>query len=164
MVSEVNILGTSPDTIMAALEFADLLRGDGRYELAENLQRKGYATAREFEEKAFETRARILGEHHHFTLRAKDDIAITMAKQGDFLAIASMHEEVRSIRLVKLGALHPQTLETERILARRRDAELERARKLNEDILWRAIKTFGKEYWDTDRTANVIRAGVQGLK
>lgn len=119
---------------------------------------KGYARAREVEEKVFEIRAEVLGEHDHFTLQAKDDLAITMAKQGDFSAAARMHDEVRTVQLATLGSLHPQTLETERMLARawRMGGHLERARELNEDILQRAIRTFGKDHWDTSRAANAL--------
>ncbi|KAM7210721.1 hypothetical protein V8F06_013899 [Rhypophila decipiens] len=79
---------------------------------------KDYAQARSVEEKALDIRVLRLGPKNHFTLQAKDDLAIGLAKQGEYATAARMHEEVQQIRLATLGEMHPSTLETERMLAR----------------------------------------------
>ncbi|VUC38149.1 unnamed protein product [Clonostachys rosea] len=119
---------------------------------------KDYAAALDLERRAVAIMEACLGNDNLTTARTRSSLGVTLAKLEHYAEAERIHLDVRAFHLKTLGPCHPNTMETERWLARdwRLSGKLGEARQLNEDILKRAVASFGSSHNDTKQAANAL--------
>ncbi|CAN9175295.1 unnamed protein product [Alternaria alternata] len=97
----------------------------------------------------YRKRQRILGPHHHETIKSKANLAITINEQGRHSEAEAIYREAIEIFQARLGDSHPDTLKTHINLA----TALHDQDKFNEaeSIIASALPLVRKELGDTHR-------------
>ncbi|CAN9239143.1 unnamed protein product [Alternaria alternata] len=97
----------------------------------------------------YRKRQRILGPHHHETVKSKANLAITINEQGRHSEAEAIYREAIEIFQARLGDSHPDTLKTHINLA----TALHDQDKFNEaeSIIASALPLVRKELGDTHR-------------
>jgi tetratricopeptide (TPR) repeat protein len=124
-----------------------LLLRVGQFETA----RGRFAAARSVEVQAVDLGRHALGEEHPYTLTAMNNLAITLASQGDLGGAHALDEQALSLRKRVLGKEHPDTLSSMNSVAERlrEQGDLGAARALHEQTLSMQRRALGEEHPDT---------------
>ena len=113
--------------------------------------RGAYTSARRLQEEVLAACVRLLGEDHLDTLTSKNNLATTLAVQGDVERARRLHEEVLAGYARLLGEEHPHTLTSKNNLAATlvEQGDLEGARRLHEEVLAAFARRLGEDHPQT---------------
>jgi tetratricopeptide (TPR) repeat protein len=134
-----------PDTLTSISDLASVLRNQGKYEAAEERNRRALAG-----------REKVLGVEHPDTLTSVSDLALVFQRQGKYEAAEEANRRVLAGYEKVLGVEHPSTLISVSNLAMvlQYQGKYEAAEEMNRRALAGREKVLGVEHPDTLTSVN----------
>jgi tetratricopeptide (TPR) repeat protein len=140
------ILGEGhPSTLASMSNLAVVLRDQGKYEQAEEMQRQ-----------ALGLHETALGKDHPDTLRCMNSLALVLRGQGKYEQAEEMHRQALGLQETALGEDHPDTLTSmdNMALALRYQGKYEQAEEMQRQTLGLQETVLGKDHPDTLASMN----------
>ncbi|MFE8603918.1 tetratricopeptide repeat protein [Archangium violaceum] len=143
-----------PDTLKAQNIVALTLWTEGKYK-----------EAREFLERVWHGRYRVLGAEHRYTLKAVGNLAFTFWLQDHYTQAHSLQTHVLEVSRRVLGEEHPDTLRAMNALANTLSAlgDYPGARQLHTQVLEVRRRVLGEEHPDTLSAMNNLTNTLSAL-
>jgi tetratricopeptide (TPR) repeat protein len=124
-----------------------------------------YASARDLNQRTYNTRRRVLGEDHPDTLDSANNLATTLQDLGDLAGARDLNQRTYDISRRVLGEDHPDTLTSANNLADalRALSDLVGARDLNQHIYDTRRRVLGEDHPDTLTSASNLAVTLADL-